>query len=88
MKHNSWIYETIGTSKRFTIRLPQCLLNATPLKLEIYANCFIYCICFRALFPLSVHAFGQPYSLTSFGLYADFFDRLGNVYGCEGLYLN
>lgn len=52
-----------------------------------YNSCIYYyfayfvCIllCFSALFPLSVGAFGQPYSLTSFGLCAGFFERLGNV---------
>ncbi len=33
----------------------------------------------------SSRAFGQPYSLTSFGLCSGSFERLGNVYGCEGL---
>jgi len=36
--------------------------------------------------PQSVRAFGQLYSLTSFGLSDGSFERLGNVYGCEGLY--
>jgi hypothetical protein len=38
--------------------------------------------------PQSVRAVGQPYSLTSFGLWGGIFERLGNVYGCEGLDIN
>ena len=33
----------------------------------------------------SLSAFGQAYSLTSFGLSDGSFERLGNVYGFEGL---
>jgi len=36
----------------------------------------------RAFF---LSALGQPYSLTSFGSGGGLFERLGNVYGCEGL---
>jgi len=41
-------------------------------------------LCLVLYSPQSVRVLGQPYSLTSFGLCAGFFERLGNVYGCEG----
>ncbi len=36
---------------------------------------------------LAVRVLGYPYSLTSFGLCVGSFERLGNVYGYEGLAL-
>jgi hypothetical protein len=48
---------------------------------------YIYCCVLVLYLPQSVRVSGQPYSLTSFGLSVGSFERLGNVYGCEGLAL-
>lgn len=45
MNANGWVYETFSISKRFPVKPLQCLLNVTPLKLALSANCFIYRVC-------------------------------------------
>jgi hypothetical protein len=47
--------------------------------------CYIHCCVLVLYSPQFVRAFGQPYSLTSFGLCVGSFERLGNVYGFEGV---
>jgi len=42
MLGNGWVYETFGISKRLTIKPLQILLNVLPLKLALFAKCFIY----------------------------------------------
>ncbi len=95
---NGWVYETFGISKRFPIKLLQCLLNVLLLKLALSAKCFIYRVTNWPLFIFNhlhfnyalifVFRVGSPcfwagIHFDKFWACGGFFERLGNVYDCE-----